>query len=120
METQQQVFKRKCHVTSIFSLFVVCPAGMCAWRCCRARRPLPASSEHAACCLGTSWRSTRCSACRYPTVHCGRKRCGSTSATPASRATRNVWLVEVSALWISCLTSLSSVCKWTLKGSFRV
>lgn len=49
------------------------PAGMCVRPCCPAWRRHAACSGHAALCLRTSWRSTRCSACRYPTVHCGRR-----------------------------------------------
>lgn len=74
---------------------IVSPAGMCVRRCCPVWRPPAASSAHAALCLRTSWRSTRCSACRYPTVHCGRRRWGLTSATPASTDAKNVWWVQV-------------------------
>lgn len=69
---------------------------MCVQRYCPAWRPPAASSEHGAPCLRTLWRSTRCSVCRYPTVHCGRRHWGLTSATTASRAMKSVWLVKVS------------------------
>lgn len=50
--------------------------GMCVWWCCHALRPLAACSGHAGFLLRMWWNSTRSSACKSPTMHCGRRHWG--------------------------------------------